>query len=265
MPALELVLAGFLLVSTLQAVRFLPYFAIAWCALAARCSPIPGNGSGPRCSCGPCWPSSGLSLLQGPFWPAGTPAASVPVTAVHFLQHRPGRVFSTYLGTTTSTTWIPEFVDGRTELYTSGPVLRQYLAVDNLTTLPTDPAAYDVEYVLWPTGTPCRSILQRTEPMAGGMAVSSGDHLPYRGPDATTAQPVNRAEPLSIRRTSGGGAGPLWMPTTPKKSDQFGELTLLATLFSVLLTELPRKCRATRATTAMRARSSAYSTRLAPN
>src|ERR1700722_3742399 len=37
------------------------------------------------------------------------------------------------------------------------------------------------------------------------------------------------------------------------------------TLLSVLATDPPRKCRATRATTAMRARSSAYSTRLAPS
>src|SRR5580693_4350371 len=36
------------------------------------------------------------------------------------------------------------------------------------------------------------------------------------------------------------------------------------TLFSVLATDPPRKCSATSATTAMRARSSAYSTRLAP-
>jgi len=127
-PALELVLAGFLLVSTLQAVRFLPYFAIAWCALAARCSPLRQERVRPT-------------------------LASVPVKAVHYLEHRPGRVFSTYLWNDyLDYVGIPEFVDGRTELYTSGPVLRQYLAVDNLTSAP-DPIlrSYHVEYVLWPT------------------------------------------------------------------------------------------------------------------
>src|SRR6202167_376860 len=44
-----------------------------------------------------------------------------------------------------------------------------------------------------------------------------------------------------------------------------GLWTELPTLLSVLATDPPRKCRATSATTAMRARSSAYSTRLAPS
>ena len=151
-PALELVLAGFLLVSTLQAVRFLPYFAIAWCALAARCSPLPEERIRPTLLVWPLMAVLGLSLIQGPFWPAGTPAASVPVKAVHYLEHRPGRVFSTYLWNDyLDYVGIPEFVDGRTELYTSGPVLRQYLSVQDLTSAP-DPIlrSYDVEYVLWP-------------------------------------------------------------------------------------------------------------------
>jgi hypothetical protein len=154
-PALELVLAAFLLVSTLQAVRFLPYFAIAWCALAARCSPLPHERVRPTILVWPILVVLGLSFLQGPWWPAGTPASSVPVRAVRYLEHqRHGvRVFSTYLWNDyLDYVGIPVFVDGRTELYTSGPVLRQYLAVDNLTTAP-DPIlrSYQVEYVLWPT------------------------------------------------------------------------------------------------------------------
>src|ERR1019366_5691601 len=47
--------------------------------------------------------------------------------------------------------------------------------------------------------------------------------------------------------------------------DQFGLLMDWPTLLSVLATDPPRKCRATSATTAMRARSNAYSTRLAPS
>ena len=95
----------------------------------------------------------GLSLLQGPWWPAGTPAASVPVKAVRYLEHRPGRVFSTYLWNDyLDYVGIPEFVDGRTELYTSGPVLRQYLTVDEMTSKPDSILhAYDVKFVLWPT------------------------------------------------------------------------------------------------------------------
>jgi hypothetical protein len=152
-PALELVLAGFLLVSTLQAVRFLPYFAIAWCALAARCPPLRQELMRPTLLVWPLLAVLGFSLLQGPYWPAGTPAASVPVHAVRYLEHRPGRVFSTYLWNDyLDYVGIPEFVDGRTELYTSGPVLQQYLAVQDLTSSP-DPIlrSYDVRYVLWPT------------------------------------------------------------------------------------------------------------------
>jgi hypothetical protein len=152
-PAVELVLAGFLLVSTLQAVRFLPYFAIAWCALAARCSPLTHERVRPTILVWPVLAVLAVSLLQGPWWPAGTPASSVPVKAVRYLEHRHGRVFSTYLWNDyLDYVGIPEFVDGRTELFTSGPVLRQYLAVDDLTSRP-DPIlrAYHVEYVLWPT------------------------------------------------------------------------------------------------------------------
>ncbi len=162
-PALELVLAGFLLVSTLQAVRFLPYFAIAWCALAARCSPLRQEKVRPTLLVWPLLGVLALSLLQGPWWPAGTPAASVPVKAVRYLEHRPGRVFSTYLWNDyLDYVGIPEFVDGRTELYTSGPVLRQYLAVNDLTTRP-DPIlhSYRVQYVLWPTDSALTFYLKR--------------------------------------------------------------------------------------------------------
>ncbi|HYA68611.1 MAG TPA: hypothetical protein VED63_07750, partial [Acidimicrobiales bacterium] len=42
-PAVDLALTAFLLVSTLDAVRFLPLFAIAWCGLAASCTPMPNE------------------------------------------------------------------------------------------------------------------------------------------------------------------------------------------------------------------------------
>jgi hypothetical protein len=75
------------------------------------------------------------------------------VKAVAYLEHHPGRVFSTYLWND-YLDWVgrPVFVDGRTELYTDNGVLSRYLAIDNLSADP-DPAlaAHHVAYVLWPT------------------------------------------------------------------------------------------------------------------
>jgi hypothetical protein len=192
-PALELVLAGFLLVSTLQAVRFLPYFAIAWCALAARCSPLRQERVRPTLLVWPVLAVLAVSLLQGPWYPAGTPAASVPVKAVRYLEHRQGRVFSTYLWNDyLDYVGIPEFVDGRTELYTSGPVLRQYLAVDDLTSAP-DPIlrSYHVEYVLWPTDTALSFYLQEDSRWRVVWKSSQATVFRYVGGDASTAQPVS--------------------------------------------------------------------------
>ena len=195
MPALELVLAGFLLVSTLQAVRFLPYFAIAWCALAARCSPLPEERIRPTLLVWPLLAVLGLSLLQGPWWPAGTPAASVPVRAVHYLEHQPGRVFSTYLWNDyLDYVGIPVFVDGRTELYTSGP---RSPAVPgggrSDQPRPTRSCAHTTSSTsCGPTDSALSFYLRRRHRMAGGVAIlvrprSSGT----RSWDATTAQPVN--------------------------------------------------------------------------
>jgi len=191
-PALELVLAGFLLVSTLQAVRFLPYFAIAWCALAVGFSPITQERIRPTVLVWPLMAVLGLSLLQGPFWPAGTPASSVPVRAVHYLEHRHGRVFSTYLWNDyLDYVGIPEFVDGRTELYTSGPVLRQYLAINGLTKAP-DPIlrSYDVKYVLWPTHSALSFYLGEDHNWHVVWRSAQAVIFRYTGPNATTAQPV---------------------------------------------------------------------------
>jgi hypothetical protein len=161
-PAVELILAGLLLVSALDAARFIPYFAIAWCALAARCPPIRDERLRPTLLVWPLAAVLGLSLLHGPWYPAGAPAPSVPVSAVTYLQRHPGRVFSTYLWND-YLDWvgIPVFVDGRTELYTDDGVLDQYLAVDDVT---TDPdailAAHGVDDVLWPPGSPLAVFLE---------------------------------------------------------------------------------------------------------
>jgi len=151
-PAIDLVFVAFLLVSSLDAVRFVPYFAIAWCGLGAQCPPIPEEKLRPSLLVWPLVAVLGVSLLHGPWYPAGTPAPSVPVHAVDYLEAHPGRVFSTYLWND-YLDWvgIPVFVDGRTELYTSNGVLGTYLAVEDLTTDPdTVLHRYDVQYVLWP-------------------------------------------------------------------------------------------------------------------
>jgi hypothetical protein len=161
-PAVELVLAGFLLVSTLDAVRFLPYFAIVWCALAARCSPLPEEQIRPNVLVWPLLAVLGFSFLGGHRVPAGQPAGNVPVQAVAYLKTHPGRVFSTYLWND-YLDWkgIPVFVDGRTELYTGTPILTQYLDLDTLAIDP-DPIlrSYGVTYVLWPPGSALSQYLE---------------------------------------------------------------------------------------------------------
>ena len=188
-PALELALAAFLLVSSLDAVRFIPYFAIAWCALAASCPPIEEERLRPSLLVWPLVAVLGVSLLHGPFYPAAQPAPSVPVRAVAYLQHRPGRIFSTYLWND-YLDWVgrPVFVDGRTELYTDNGVLTQYLEVADLTTDP-DPvlASHHVEYVLWQPGTPLALFLAH-DPHWREVWQSS-QAVVFRVTGAQTAQP----------------------------------------------------------------------------
>lgn len=155
-PPVDLLLAGALLVATLESVRFLPYFMIAWCGLAARCSPIPQERLRGTIATWPVFALLAAALLAGPWVPAGQPATGLPVRAVAYLRAHPGRVFSSYR-------WndylidqsIPVFVDGRTDLYTGTGTFSRYLAIANLTTDP-DPMLdrYHVAYVLWNRGSP---------------------------------------------------------------------------------------------------------------
>ncbi len=188
-PAVELALASFLLVSSLDAVRFIPYFAIAWCALAATCSPIEHESLRPSLIVWPLVVVLGVSLVHGPFYPAARPATSVPVKAVAYLDGHPGRIFSTYLWND-YLDWVgrPVFVDGRTELYTDNGVLSQYLEIADLTTDP-DPLlrAHDVEYVLWQPGTPLALFLAHD---AHWHEVwHSSQAVVFRAAGAQTAQP----------------------------------------------------------------------------
>jgi hypothetical protein len=153
-PAGELVLAGLLLVSTLDAARFMPYFAVAWCGLAASCPPVKEDMR-PTLLAWPLGAVLALAMVQGPWTAPGRPATSVPVGAVSYLEAHPGRVFSTYLWDD-YLVWkgIPVFIDGRTELYTGTPVFGQYLALDGVTRDPDSILGrYDVRYVLWQPGT----------------------------------------------------------------------------------------------------------------
>ncbi len=188
-PAVEAVLAAFLLVSSLDAVRFIPYFAIAWCALAASSPPIEEERLRPSLIVWPLVAVLGVSFLHGPFYPAAQPASSVPVRAVAYLEHHRGRIFSTYLWND-YLDWVgrPVFVDGRTELYTGNGVLSQYLKVADLTTDP-DPVlrAHDVEYVLWQPGTPLALYLQHDARWR--VVWRSRQALVFRSTGAQTAQP----------------------------------------------------------------------------
>jgi len=190
-PAVELALAAFLLVSSLEAERFIPYFAVAWCALAASCPPVEEERLRPSLLVWPLVAVLGVSLLHGPWYPAGKPAPSVPVRAVAYLERHPGRIFSTYLWSD-YLDWVgrPVFVDGRTELYTDNGVLSQFLAIDNLSTNP-DPLlrSHGVEYVLWPPGTPLSVYLAHDSHWHVVWRSGTAVVLRY-SPDAQTAQPV---------------------------------------------------------------------------
>ena len=139
-------------------------------------------------------------MLQGPWYPAGKPATSVPVAAVAYLEHHPGRVFSTYLWND-YLDWVgrPVFVDGRTELYTGDGVLATYLAVDELDDRPRPVLhSYHVRYVLWPPGQALSVYLGHDRRLARGVALADGRGVPRpppdratRVPDAQTAQPVS--------------------------------------------------------------------------
>jgi len=155
-PTFDFVLTVFLLICTLDAVRFLPYFVVCSCGLAAVCRPSSAEQWRPTLLTWPLLVLITISMLAGAWYPAGRAASSEPVRATDFLEQHPGRVFSTYL-------WndylisrrIPVFVDGRTELYTDTPIFREYLAVDQLTVSPDSLLrSYGVEYVLWPSNSP---------------------------------------------------------------------------------------------------------------
>ncbi|HUC04913.1 MAG TPA: hypothetical protein VL961_05915, partial [Acidimicrobiales bacterium] len=80
--------------------------------------------------------------------------------AFDYLASHPGRIFTEYTwGDYSIARGRRTFADGRTDLF-SGPVLREFFDVANLTTDP-EPilVAYDVRYVVWGRDTPLAEFL----------------------------------------------------------------------------------------------------------
>jgi hypothetical protein len=160
----RLALSGALLTATLDSVRFLPYFWIAWAYWAAE-RPLDPNlhHARPGLWVWAILVGLGAWLLHGPWVAPGTPARTVPVAAVDRLRHVEGRVFATYRwGDYLVWAGIPVFIDGRTDLYTGTGVFGEYLGIQNLTMVP-DPVFrdYGIDWVLWPPGTTLAVYLSR--------------------------------------------------------------------------------------------------------
>ena len=158
--ALEDVALGcLLLLATLHANRFTPYFVLAACAVLARWSPLRRETLRPTLVTLPLAVVVAAALVVGPHVPAGAPqlaggSMSTPVAATDFLEHQTGRVFTTYW-------WsdyliyehVPVFVDGRTDLYFGTDVLSTYIGVSDLTVDPdTVFGRWDVRWVMWDKG-----------------------------------------------------------------------------------------------------------------
>ncbi|MCL8208372.1 MAG: hypothetical protein K6V97_09925 [Actinomycetia bacterium] len=159
-----MVLSGTLLVATLDSVRFLPYFLLAWVHWAASRPLAPDlNRARPALWVWPAVVVVAVLFLRGPWVAPGTPARTVPVAAVDRLRNVHGRIFATYRwGDYLVWAGVPVFIDGRTDLYTGTGVLGEYLGIANLTRVPDAVwRDYGVDYVLWPPGTTLAVYLER--------------------------------------------------------------------------------------------------------
>jgi hypothetical protein len=156
----DAVLAGVMLLATLHAVRFMPYFVLVMCSVLSRWSPIKTETIKPSVLTVPVVVLACAVLLVGPHPSAGAPAkgdnsTATPVAATAFLKHQTGRVFATYW-------WndyliyenIPVFVDGRTDVYFGTGILETYVNVSQVNVDP-DPVFrhWDVRWVMWNKGT----------------------------------------------------------------------------------------------------------------
>jgi len=152
----DTVLACVMLLATLHAARFMPYFVLAMCSVLSRWSPIKTETIRPSVLTLPVAVLACAVLLVGPHTAAGEPAKGngamgTPLAATAFLKHQTGRVFTTYW-------WsdyliyenIPVFVDGRTDVYFGTGILETYVNVSNVSVDP-DPVFrhWDVRWVMW--------------------------------------------------------------------------------------------------------------------
>ena len=179
----DVAVSGVLLVSTLHAIRFAPYFALAVCGLLARWSPIRTETIRPTVVSLPLAVVLAVALLAGPHVPAGAPARGGalgnPVAATNFLEHQTGRVFTTYW-------WsdylifrhIPVFVDGRTDLYFGTDILSTYENVAQLTANPDSVfRKWDVRWVMWQKATPITVFLAHDQQWR--VAYKAGDAVVF--------------------------------------------------------------------------------------
>ena len=150
----DMVLAGGLLVATLQSVRFMPYFDIAWVGFYGWLDkPLDLNRARPTLLTPLLGLALAISLLHGPTVPAGTPTDE-PVAAATFLSHQPGRVFTRYRwGDYMIHRHILVFIDGRTDLYVGTGIFSTYLKLKSLSINPDLVfQKYNIDWVVWPRG-----------------------------------------------------------------------------------------------------------------
>ncbi len=153
----DMVLAGGLLVATLQSARFMPYFDIAWVGFYGWLDkPLELNRTRPTLLTPVLGAVLAFSLLHGPTVPAGTPTHE-PVAAANFLSHRlgpTGRVFTRYRwGDYLIHRHILVFIDGRTDLYVGTGIFSTYLKMKSLSINPDLVfQRYHVDWVVWPQG-----------------------------------------------------------------------------------------------------------------
>lgn len=162
LPLLELSLALVFLLATLHANRFIVYFFVAACGLAATFPSRAAWGRLARQALGILTVGLCVVMLGAPTVSAGSLATSTPVAAFNFLASHPGRIFTEYAWEDYAVfRHRPTFVDGRTDYFT-GSVLTEYMDVTNLTTRP-DPVfdQYRVDYVIWARGAPLSLYLER--------------------------------------------------------------------------------------------------------
>ncbi len=174
--ARDLLLTGTLLAASLYAVRMVPYFVIAWAGVASAHSPLDPKPL--RAATGAFGLFIAVTLAAATTRPAraGVPAG-VPVKLIEagqrFAAERHGHLLTTYRnGDWEVWAGIPDFIDGRTQLYTApyrgGPsILEDYRALSSLSSPPAPILSrFHVEAVVWP----------RSEPLTWWLADSSDWH-----------------------------------------------------------------------------------------